>query len=82
MANSSVTLGYCHLFIVSSDLADDIVEGVVDIDTGFGRGFDEGTAELTSKILPFWKVEFSQLGSSTSLEQYQTDETGDVVAMA
>ena len=53
MTDSSVTLRNCHFFIVSSDLADDVVEGVVDVYTGFCRGFDEGTAELTGKVFPF-----------------------------
>ena len=35
-----------HVFVVFPYLAHDVVEGVVDVDAGFGRGFDEFAAEL------------------------------------
>jgi hypothetical protein len=35
-----------HIFVVLADLADDVVEGVVDVDAGLGRGLDELAAEL------------------------------------
>jgi len=34
-----------HLLVVASDLADDVVEGVIDVDARFRRGFDEFAAE-------------------------------------
>lgn len=39
-----------HFFIVPSDLAHNVVEGVVDVDTGFSRGFDESAMELAGKF--------------------------------
>jgi hypothetical protein len=41
-AASRVTL---HLAVISSDLSHDIVEGLVDIDSGLGGGFDKLAAE-------------------------------------
>jgi hypothetical protein len=35
----------CHLLVVASDLADDIVESVVDVDARLRRGLDELAAE-------------------------------------
>lgn len=37
---------------MSSDLAHNILEGIVDIDPGFGRSFNEGTTELTGQVFP------------------------------
>ena len=34
------------LSVVSTDLADNVVEGSVDVDAGFGGRFDECAAEL------------------------------------
>lgn len=34
-----------HLFVISTDLADDIVEGIVNIDARFCRSFDEFAAK-------------------------------------
>ena len=36
-----------HVFVVFPDLAHDVVEGVVDVDAGFGGGLDEFAAELS-----------------------------------
>ena len=36
--------------IVLPDLADDVVEGVVDVDAGFGGGFDEFAAEGAGEV--------------------------------
>lgn len=36
-----------HLLVVASDLADDVVEGVVDVDAGLGGCLDEFAAEGT-----------------------------------
>lgn len=36
-----------HLFVISPDFSYNIVEGVIDIDTGFRRCFDKGASELT-----------------------------------
>jgi hypothetical protein len=38
-----------HLFVVATDLADEVVEGVLDVDAGLGGGFDELTAELAGE---------------------------------
>ena len=36
-----------HVFVVFPDLAHDVVESVVDVDAGFGRGLDEFATELS-----------------------------------
>jgi hypothetical protein len=36
-----------HVFVVFPYLAHDVVEGVVDVDAGFGGGLDEFAAELS-----------------------------------
>lgn len=38
-----------HLLVVATDLADEVVEGVLDVDAGFGGGFDELAAELAGE---------------------------------
>jgi Na+(H+)/acetate symporter ActP len=38
-----------HLLVVAADLADEVVEGVLDVDAGFGGGFDELAAELAGE---------------------------------
>ena len=38
-----------HFLVVATDLADEVVEGVLDVDTGFGGCFDELAAELTGE---------------------------------
>ena len=38
-----------HLLVVAADLADEVVEGVLDVDAGLGGGFDELAAELTGE---------------------------------
>jgi Na+(H+)/acetate symporter ActP len=38
-----------HLLVVAADLANEIVEGVLDVDAGLGRGFNELAAELTGE---------------------------------
>lgn len=38
-----------HFLVVATDLADEVVEGVLDVDTGLGGGFDELAAELTGE---------------------------------
>lgn len=40
-----------HFLVVSADFADNVVEGVVDVDAGLGRGLDEFAAELPREIL-------------------------------
>jgi len=37
---------FVHSLVVFSDLTHNFVEGVVDIDAGFGGSFDESAAEL------------------------------------
>lgn len=38
-----------HLLVVAADLADEIVEGVLDVDAGLGGGLDELAAELSGQ---------------------------------
>lgn len=38
-----------HLLVVAADLADEVVEGVLDVDAGLGGGFDELAAELAGQ---------------------------------
>jgi hypothetical protein len=38
-----------HLLVVAADLADEVVEGVLDVDAGFGGGFDKLAAELAGE---------------------------------
>ena len=40
-----------HLLVVAADLADEIVEGVLDVDAGLGGGLDELAAELSGQGL-------------------------------
>jgi hypothetical protein len=42
-----------HLLVVAADLADEVVEGVLDVDAGFGGGFDEFAAELAGERFTF-----------------------------
>lgn len=39
-----------HVLVVLPDLAHDVVEGVVDVDAGFGGRFDEFAAELSCEL--------------------------------
>lgn len=38
-----------HFLVVATDLADEVVEGVLDVDAGLGGGFDELAAELAGE---------------------------------
>lgn len=38
-----------HFLVVTANLADEVVEGVFDVDAGLGRGFDEFAAELSGE---------------------------------
>lgn len=38
-----------HLLVVATDLTDEVVEGVLDVDAGLGGGFDELAAELAGE---------------------------------
>lgn len=38
-----------HLLVVAADLADEVVEGVLDVDAGLGGGLDELAAELAGQ---------------------------------
>ena len=40
-----------HLLVVSADLPDDVVEGVVNVDARLGRCLDELAAELPGEVL-------------------------------
>lgn len=51
-----------HSSIVSSDLADDIGEGIVNVDARLCRGFDEGAIEMTGEVFSLCFVRSSQLG--------------------
>jgi hypothetical protein len=40
-----------HFLVVSADFTDNVVEGVVNVDAGFGRGFDEFAAKVLGEVL-------------------------------
>jgi hypothetical protein len=40
-----------HFLVVAADLADEVVEGVLDVDAGLGGGLDELAAELSGQGL-------------------------------
>ena len=40
-----------HLFVISANLSYDVVEGIVDIDTRFGRRLNELAAKLSCQVL-------------------------------
>jgi hypothetical protein len=56
-----------HLLVVPADLADELVEGVFDVDARLGGGFDEGAAKLPSQGLALWRtlVEGQERGKGT-----------------
>lgn len=49
------TLVAGHVFVVFPDLAHDVVEGVVDVDSRFGRRLDELAAEALCELLALCK---------------------------
>lgn len=44
-----------HFLVVPADFADEVVEGVFDVDAGSGGGFDEAAAELTGEGFSFYR---------------------------
>ena len=42
-----------HFLVISSNFTDDVIEGVVNVDAGFGRGLDECATELAGEIFAF-----------------------------
>lgn len=54
-ATTSTCRVACHLFVVASDFADDVVECVVNVDARFGGGFDEFAAKGSGECFTLYK---------------------------
>ncbi len=58
--------GRIHLLVVPTDLPDDLVEGIIDVDARLGRGLDELAPEPTCQGFTLWKmISASALGTSS-----------------
>lgn len=59
--------GVRHLFVVSADLTDKVVEGVLDVDARLRWCFDEFAAELMSQFLTLCKASEISIGRESQL---------------